>query len=135
MRTCQDKPSQEPDNNISTDDGGFNEVGRYEGPNKDEYGGQTRARFEDGTPDMNCSTPSSGFYSELGQERTELHERTDLQGTEFEHLYISPEQIRNKKHVKVKMIFYSVKESRKRGVKAVSLLFLSTMIFIFLQKT
>ena len=91
MAGQQDKPvlRSDQDSNTSTDDGGFNEVGGR---------GSGQTRFEEGT-DVNCSTPSSGFYSELGQEQG--RGPADLHTTEFEHLYISPEQIRNKKHIKV----------------------------------
>ena len=54
----------------------YNEVQRGEGAQYTEVG-----------TGENCSTPSSGFYSELGQERPE-----------FDHLYTSPDQVRSKKH-------------------------------------
>ena len=55
-----------------------------------------QVQYEEGA-DMNCSTPSSGFYSEVGGGGS-----TERGGrAEFDHLYISPEQVRSKKHVKV----------------------------------
>lgn len=77
---AQTKPEdQYSESNTTSDEGGFAEKEGYTQINT------TEAAFAE----INCSTPSSGFYSELGHETR----------TELDHLYQSAEQVRNKKNV------------------------------------